>query len=110
MKPNYLTDKIVANANIKKKKEKRKKEKGKGKNFYRNEMLTVYFLWPYLIRSSTTFFFNFVCSLSDVDECSEAHPFKMNKCHPHASCTNTQGSYNCSSDPAFIGDGFDCTG
>ena len=72
MKPNYLTNKTVANANIKKKKKKRKrkKEKGKGKNiFYISEMLTVYFLWPYLIRSSTTFFFFFfltMCVLSQM--------------------------------------------
>ena len=56
------------------------------------------------------FFFYYVRSLSDVDECSEAHPFKMSKCHPNASCTNTQGSYNCSCNPTFIGDGFDCEG
>ena len=50
------------------------------------------------------------CSLSDVDECSEAYAVKMNVCHPNASCTNTQGSYNCSCNPTLIGDGFNCEG
>ena len=53
------------------------------------------------------------CTVSDTDECSEA-PTKMNKCHPNASCINTQGSYNCSCDPAYNGDGwmdgFNCKG
>ena len=99
----------MANAKIK------KREKGKGKNFYRNERLTpeeiVYF--PLTLSDqvfNNFFFFYYVRSLSDVDECSEAHPFKMSKCHPNASCTNTQGSYNCSCNPTFIGDGFDCEG
>ena len=60
-----------------------------------------------LTKSSTTFFY-YVRSTSDIDECNEAHPFKMNKCHPNASFTNTQGSYNCSFNPTFIGDSFDC--
>ena len=84
----------------------KKKEKGKGKNFYRNEMLTpeeIVYCSPTLSdQVFNNFIFYYVRSLSDVDECSEAHPFKMNKCHPNASCTNTQGSYNCSCNPTFI--------
>ena len=34
----------------------------------------------------------------------------MNKCHPNASCTNTQGSYNCSCNPNYIGNGLKCEG
>ena len=90
----------MANAKIK------KREKGKGKNFYRNEMLTpeeIVYCSPTLSdQVFNNFIFYHVRSLSDVDECSEAHPFKMNKCHPNASCTNTQGSYNCSYNPTFI--------
>ena len=43
--------------------------------------------------------------LSDIDEYSEAHPLKMNECHPNASCINTQGSYNCFCNTTFIGNG-----
>ncbi|XP_022805383.1 uromodulin-like [Stylophora pistillata] len=32
----------------------------------------------------------------------------MNNCHLHASCMNTQGSYNCSCNPKYIGDGYEC--
>ena len=48
--------------------------------------------------------------LSDIDECSEAHPLKMNECHPNTSCINTQGSFNCFCNPRHIGDGFNCKG
>ena len=50
------------------------------------------------------------CFLSDVDECSKAHTVKMNGFHPNSSCTNTQGSYNCSCNPIYIGNGFECKG
>ena len=50
------------------------------------------------------------CFLWDVDECSKAHTVKMNGCHPNASCTNTQGSYNCSCNPMYIGNGLECKG
>ena len=39
------------------------------------------------------------------DECSEVYGVKMNDCHPKASCVNTQGSYNCSCNPSYIGNG-----
>ena len=34
----------------------------------------------------------------------------MNDCHPNASCVNSQGSYNCSCDPTYIGNGVICKG
>ena len=34
----------------------------------------------------------------------------MNDCHPNASCVNTQGSYNCSCNPTYIGNGSICEG
>ena len=51
-----------------------------------------------------------VGSFSDIDECGEAHAVKMNNCHPNASCTNTQGSYNYSCKPKYIGNGTNCKG
>ena len=53
-------------------------------------------------------FLYWVCSILDIDECSEADAVKMNNCHLNASCINTQGSYNCSCNPTYIGDGFNC--
>ena len=92
-------------------------KKGKGKRinfFYRNEMLTperiVYFSRTLSDQVFNNFFFFTMYVLSDVDECRKAHPVKMDKCHSNASCANTQGSYNCSCNPTFIGDGFDCEG
>ena len=53
-------------------------------------------------------FLYWVCSILDIDECREADAVKMNNCHLNASCINTQGSYNCSCNPTYIGDGFNC--
>ena len=53
-------------------------------------------------RVKYTYFF------SDINECNESH--EMKKCHQNASCINTQGSYNCSSNPTYIGNGFECEG
>ena len=48
--------------------------------------------------------------LLDIDECSENFDVKMNDCHLNASCVNTQGSYNCSCNPTYIGNGSICEG
>ena len=45
----------------------------------------------------------FFC-FTDIDECSNGD----DKCHPEADCANTLGSYNCSCNLGFEGDGFDC--
>ena len=42
--------------------------------------------------------------LTDIDECSEG--FDM--CDSNATCTNTEGNYNCSCDTGYHGDGFTC--
>ena len=42
---------------------------------------------------------------SDIDECST----ESNECHINAKCSNVEGSYACSCDPGFTGDGFNCT-
>ena len=84
---------------------------------------TVVFPWHVLYRQQTItlnmiaimtifFFLTFqiITSLLDIDECSEAHAVKLNKCHPNASCINTKGSYNCLCNPTYTGNGFKCTG
>lgn len=50
----------------------------------------------------------YTCSFSDIDECKESHSIKINECHQNASCINTEGSYNCSCNRAYIGNGFEC--
>ena len=39
-----------------------------------------------------------------MDECKES----LDKCHSHANCTNTEGSYTCHCKPGYFGDGFTC--
>ena len=54
--------------------------------------------------SNIPFCVKYVFFLPDIDEC------KINVCHHNASCTNTQGSYNCTCNPGYIGDGLNCKG
>lgn len=44
---------------------------------------------------------------ADIDECSS--PDGSN-CSVNASCINTEGSFNCSCNKGFAGDGFNCSG
>ena len=54
---------------------------------------------PYI--ENATFFL-----ATDIDECSIA-----NECHQNATCHNTKGSYNCTCNGGFKGDGrLNCTG
>lgn len=45
--------------------------------------------------------------LSDVDECASS---ELNQCHPQASCTNTDGSFTCTCEEGYAGDGRICEG
>ena len=42
---------------------------------------------------------------ADIDECTSG----VNDCHKLASCKNTEGSYSCSCQPPYAGDGKNCT-
>ena len=46
-----------------------------------------------------------ISNLVDTDECSTLSP-----CHANATCNNTEGSYTCSCDNGFSGDGILCNG
>ena len=41
-----------------------------------------------------------------MNECA----LNMSRCDENANCTNTDGSYNCSCNHGYEGDGFNCTG
>lgn len=43
----------------------------------------------------------------DIDECDDIDD---NNCHQNATCTNSVGSFSCSCNDGFIGDGINCTG
>ena len=49
----------------------------------------------------------FLVLLTDIDECAND---TLNNCSPNATCTNTNGSYTCTCDTGYTGDGFNCTG
>ena len=42
---------------------------------------------------------------TDINECISGSA----ECHDNATCTNTDGSYECTCDTGFTGDGFNCT-
>ena len=44
--------------------------------------------------------------LSDIDECEAS----TNMCHQEANCTNTDGSYTCTCNSGYTGDGLECSG
>jgi len=43
---------------------------------------------------------------TDIDECAENN----GNCSENATCNNVPGSYDCSCNTGFSGDGFTCTG
>ena len=43
----------------------------------------------------------------DIDECADA---TLNNCDVNAFCTDTVGSYTCTCNTGYTGDGFTCTG
>ena len=45
-------------------------------------------------------------TFSDVDECLNG----TNSCHKNAICTNADGSFNCTCNPGFMGNGTYCQG
>ena len=42
---------------------------------------------------------------ADINECES----EENNCHENANCTNTEGSFTCSCNPGYTGDGVNCT-
>ncbi|KAI8511664.1 hypothetical protein Bbelb_107640 [Branchiostoma belcheri] len=45
-----------------------------------------------------------VPTCTDIDECAEG----THNCNPHATCTNTPGSFTCACNQGYFGDGFYC--
>ena len=42
----------------------------------------------------------------DINECESDD---LNNCHENAQCTNTEGSFTCSCNPGYTGDGVNCS-
>ena len=51
--------------------------------------------------------YHFVNFIADIDECAQD---THNCSRDNATCTNTEGLFNCSCDPGFSGDGHNCAG
>ena len=70
--------------------------------------------WFFFILNWHSLYFLSLFSLhvlfSDFNKCGEAHAVKRNECHPNATCTDNQGSYNCSWNPKGIRDDFNFEG
>ena len=48
----------------------------------------------------------FYCLSSDINECTNA----THNCHDNATCTNLDGSFNCTCNPGYMGNGTFCEG
>ena len=46
------------------------------------------------------------CCYADINECENSD---LNNCDGNAQCTNTKGSFICSCNPGYTGDGINCT-
>ena len=51
------------------------------------------------------YFVCFCCHV-DINECETGN----DSCHENAQCTNTEGSFTCSCNPGYTGDGIECSG
>ena len=60
-------------------------------------------LYSFLAKNS----FDFIIDLTDIDECA---PQGSNDCHSNSSCNNTDGSFACSCNSGFNGNGNFCEG
>ncbi|XP_022797968.1 antigen WC1.1-like [Stylophora pistillata] len=63
------------------------------------------YYWLDTTRSGNSILARCDMKMGDIDECAMS---AMNTCHRKASCINTQGSYNCTCNPGYTGDGLTC--
>ena len=59
------------------------------------------------ITSGTRVLLNFLSSNQDINECLDS---SLNDCDMNASCMDTFGSYMCSCNDGYFGNGFNCSG
>ena len=52
------------------------------------------------------FYIPVYCLSSDINECTNA----THNCDDNATCTNLDGSFNCTCDPGYMGNGIYCEG
>ena len=66
--------------------------------------ICIFFHSPPFNHGST---YHWVDFIADIDECAQD---THNCSRDNATCTNTEGLFNCSCDPGFSGDGHNCAG
>ena len=67
--------------------------------------INVYFFSFFPYNHGSTY--HWVDFIADIDECAQN---THNCSRDNATCTNTEGLFNCSCDPGFSGDGHNCAG
>ena len=61
----------------------------------------------YLELLNKNIFFRKYDYLLDIDECADS---TLNNCHADANCANNDGSFTCTCDAGYTGDGVACSG
>ena len=66
--------------------------------------MVLYCRYIFIAEAENKCLWRIVFQILDIDECS-SYP-----CHANATCNNTVGSYMCSCNLGYSGDGLNCTG
>ena len=70
------------------------------------EMDSIVLVSPQNLRFWKIVIYHILFIYADINECDNHN---NNNCHENAQCTNTEGSFACSCNPGFTGDGINCT-
>ena len=75
--------------------------------FYTEQFKTVGLrMWLISSTMCQSYALSFLYFNADINECESDD---SNNCHENANCTNTEGSYTCSCNPGYTGNGVNCT-
>ena len=70
------------------------------------EMALIALVWCHASKMLTFKYHIVLWFIVDINECGSND---LNNCHENAQCINAEGSFTCSCNPGYTGDGVNCT-